>query len=199
MLKTFLKIPFIINERTFPIIKFTTFETFMRLFIIIMNVPSVMETLTIKKLYYINIFFNTKFKTLNLTIKDLIKMIYATTYYGGKPGNALEHIAADKFKLYLDSLICGVKEENAHYYASFRPSITLDLLLTFKALVPVVGSFYAEYFILNSTHNLNDFPYFLEVASKLNSMNYFSIDKCKEFSKTGGDIDKIFTLRKRKR
>jgi hypothetical protein len=197
LLKVFYPEEFNIDSSSLFLIKFAEINTFHKLFLILLQLPSVLSELNYDNLTFIHNFFSRW--QVSFTVEKCIFMIKYVSNFGGHPGKALNHLSYNRYKIYLDSLICGVQEPHANWYASSRTSLAPDLLLTFKSLVPIVGYFYAKYFILDRMYNLDDLPYFVEVASKLNSHNIFSIDKCKTFSLTGGDLDKVLTLRNRKR
>ncbi len=54
-------------------------------------------------------------------------------------------------------------------------------------------------YILECSYYLDKLPSLIEVASKLNSQNILNIKKCIIFCQTDTDLDKIMSLRIRKR
>ena len=165
--------------------------------------PSIYNVFKSDNISRIDDFFNTINTT--WTIQRIDVFISGLISYGGKPENILYFIINDRIQSYASLLMNGVKDEDAFYYNydfdyySEFYIIPMDVILTFRALVPIVGYYYANNFILNKRYNLDDYPFFVEIASQMNSRNFFHIDKCLAFSKTGGSLDKVFTLRNRKR
>ncbi len=209
LLKTFFQDKFKINPLMFYIIKFANSEILYNMFIIMMKFPELIDTLHINNMKRINFFFHNQYKTNKLTIEKVVEMIAYACHFDGKSDNALIHLAnpiRNSYQLYIELLICGVKEIDANCYARTR-YIEPEQLLTFKALVPIIGYYYANAFYLGGPYaiylerplDFEEYPYFVEVASKMNSLNIFCIEQCLRFSKTGGNIDKLLTLRNRKR
>ncbi len=165
--------------------------------------PSIHNFVKSNNISSVNYFFD-NINTTTWTIQRIDVLISGLISYGGTPENILYFIINDRIQSYASLLMNGVKDEDAHYY-NYESNyfvfgiIPMDVILTFRALVPIVGYYYAHNFILNRRYNLDNYPFFLEIASQMNSRNYFCIDKCVSFSKTGGSIDKLFTLRNRKR
>jgi hypothetical protein len=96
--------------------------------------------------------------------------------------------------------MCGLKEKDAFYYTIKMPwKYSVESLLTFKSLVPIVGYDYAKMFLLDLRYNLDDYPYFVQVASKMNSHKYYTKVKYLTYSKSGIDLDKMIPTYKRKR
>ncbi len=185
------------NETTFYLIKFAHTDTFYKLFVILLQVPSVLSDISVNTLTDIHNFFSRW--PVSFTIEKCIYLIKYVSNFGGHPGKALNHLSFNRYKIYLNSLVCGVQEPHANFYASSRFSLSQDLLLTFKAIVPIVGYYYAKCFVLDKIYNFDDYPYFLQIASRLNSRNIFNFDKCIVFSKTGADLEKFLSLRNKKR
>ncbi len=201
LFKIFCLDKFKINPLMFYIIKFARYECFCMFFSITKKIPDMINTLHINNMKTINPFFCKHYNTHNLTINKIIGMITFTNDFGGKPERALVHLSHPMwncYKQYVELLICGVKETHADYYAG-NYSIDFERSLTFKALMPIIGYYYAQMFILNVQYDFDEFPYFVEIASKMNSYNIFNIEQCMRFSKTGGNLDKLLTLRDRKR
>jgi hypothetical protein len=115
---------------------------------------------------------------------------------GGTPLKAFDYGISQWSKYYLALLSCGVKEKDIeeHIYTPIEP----NKLLEFKTLIPIVGYYYAKDFILERKCNIDEYPYFLQVASKMNEQNIYN-DKYLIFSKIGGSVDRVLTLRNRKR
>ena len=163
---------------------------------IILNEPSVLTELKHHTLMGINYFFN---NNPSLDINKYLHIINHVKNVGGRPGRTLVHLTYNRLRIYMSSLMCGVKEKDADWFASSRTELPEHLLLTFKALYPVVGYFYAKYFILECPYYLDKLPSLIEVASKLNSQNILNIKKCIIFCQTETDLYKIMSLRIRKR
>ena len=115
---------------------------------------------------------------------------------GGSHNNSIYYIMRGKSIVYTFLLLCGVKEEDISNI--IFTELQDEYLLQFKALVPVVGYYYAKDFLLERKYNINEYPFFLQIASKMNEHNVYT-DKYLMFSKTGGCIDRILTLRNKKR
>ncbi len=196
LLKVFCPKDFKIDGNLLYFVKFADSVVFNKLLVIILNEPLVLPGLNHHNLSTINYFF------INNPSFDVDKYLHIINYVkmlGGRPERTLPHLTYNRLRIYIGALVCGVKEKDADWYASSRTELPEDLLLTFKALYPIVGYYYARYFILSIPHNLDELPYFVQVASTLNANNIFDIDKCTVFSKSGGDLDKLLTLRIRKR
>jgi hypothetical protein len=196
LLKVFYPEDFNIDGNLLYFVKFTNSHLFYKLFVIILNEPAILPALNHSNLKTINYFF---INNPTFNVDRYLQIINHVKSLGGLPGRILAHLAYNRLRIYAGSLICGLQEKDANWFASSRTELPEDLLLTFKALYPIVGYYYAKYFILSVPHNLDTLPYFVQVASTLNANNIFDIDKCRLFSKTGGDLDKILTLRNRKR
>jgi hypothetical protein len=199
ILSTFYKGNIKLNGSVMAFIKYARSLTFYRLSSLIFIFPTIINYINIQNINRINDFFNTKWDTHKFIFNKLIDLINYAIFCNGKPDNTLKHIINDKIQLYVEPLMCGIKEKDADYYASSRKVILPELLLTFKALIPIVGYDYAKHFIIDRRINLDEYPYFLEVASKLNSNNCISFEKCSKFSKYGGDLDRVLSLRDKKR
>ncbi len=198
LFKTFYNGDFEISREIITLIKYARNEIFEKIFLIIIHVPSFLSIVNIKEISAIH-----NFLIINehrLTMKEIINIFKSCVFYGGDLDRMLYLINSNYHYNYINALMCGLKEKDAFYYTIKMPwKYSVESLLTFKSLVPIVGYDYAKMFLLDLRYNLDDYPYFVQVASLMNSRNYFCIDKCVGFSKTGASIDKIFTLRNRKR
>ncbi len=194
------------NSNILFLVKYMPCTTFNYLYPILLVFPSVISICTPFKYLRINNFFagrlifheQNKLKQ-NLNTKTVLNHIRKAVYYGGNPENVLYilHSFDYSFENYIIALMCGVEEQLAYKYSYH--SHTPNLFLTFKALVPIVGYNYAKMFILEDRYTFDEYPYFLEVASKMNSHNILDYQKCLLFSKTSGNVDKLVSLRDRKR
>ena len=198
LFKTFYNGEFEISPEIITLIKYANNKIFEKLFLIIIHVPSFLSIVNIKTISSINNFLIIDEN--RLTIEEIINIFKSCVFYGGNLDRMFYLINFNNHYKYINALMCGLKEKDAFYYTiKIQWKYSVESLLTFKSLVPIVGYDYAKIFLLDLRYNLDDYPYFVQVASLMNSRNYFCIDKCVGFSKTGASIDKIFTLRNRKR
>ena len=189
-------------------IRYATCHTFYYMTLLMVKNPlytsllSIIDTNRFDYIRHINKFFSKHFNNTDL-ISIIVKSIEVIQNVGGKLNTIFELILNNAHMIYYELLIHDVKEEDANKI-SFNKSY-LDFtnkrqtLLTFKALVPVVGYYYAYDFLLYNKYNLDDYPYFVQVASKMNSHKYYTKVKYLTYSKSGMDLDKMIPTYKRKR
>jgi hypothetical protein len=196
ILKMFYKGDFKLDASSMIFIKFINSFIFQIIFAIIWEFPSILSIFTLDNYQIFNNYFSYPQNISNKNYNNIINYINNICNIGGLPEKAFYYLVHNKFKEYGNLLICGVKEEDISkiIFTSFEN----EKLLIFKALVPIVGYYYAKDFILDKRCNIDDYPYFLQVASKMNEHNVYT-NKYLKFSKTGNNIDKILTLRNRKR
>jgi hypothetical protein len=122
---------------------------------------------------------------------------------GGLPQNTFYLIMVDRFKTYINALEVGVNEKDAYFYAYVRIDISLNVLLTFKALVPIIGYTFAKFFIIDQMNllDIERVPHFLKITSKLYSHGYNNIDKCIMLINypSNENIERFLSLRPNKR
>jgi hypothetical protein len=182
-------------------IRYASFTTFNYMYLFLQN-PLYSSFLSVFNTHQYIIAINNFFSTYNnhATISNIIKTIEMIQNVGGKRDTTFKFIMFNTCRFYYDLLIHGVKEEDASTLSSYtRVPCTLEVLLTFKALVPIVGYYYAHDFLLVNRYNLEEYPYFVQVASKMNSHKYYTKVKYLTYSKSGMDLDKMIPNYKRKR
>ena len=131
--------------------------------------PSIISNFNLDNFHYFNNYFYSPNHLSVNNFNRIVNTIRNDYMIGGSHNNSIYYIMRGKSIVYTFLLLCGVKEEDISNIIFIE--LQDEYLLQFKALVPVVGYYYAKDFLLERKYNINEYPFFLQIASKMNEHN----------------------------
>jgi hypothetical protein len=171
----------ILLGQVFKLIKSLTSIQFSFFMLIFKKYPSILNSITLGYgvLYLIDFLKDTTKPRFDI----IIRFFNIVISHGGKLEHAviLDTCGPSSCNRYINTLCFGLTEADAYDFARNRViSRTIEQLITFKALIPIIGYKFAKYFIIDIQYDINNSPHFLSVVSKYYSMGYICVHRCKK-------------------
>jgi hypothetical protein len=171
----------ILLQQVFKLIKTLTTKQFSFFMLIFKKYPSIINSITrgYGVLYLIDFLKDTSQPRCDIIVRFFNKVIS----HGGKLEHAviLDTYGHSSCNIYINTLCFGLNEPDAYSFAQNRViNRTMEQLITFKALIPIIGYRFAKYFIIDIQYDINNSPHFLSIVSKYYSMGYICVHRCKK-------------------